>query len=341
MVLLARLQRAHGVFGESLIGFVLFHCGYLLVVSDLSELPEAGLEVDTGVGGTGGAKRLDEALTHEVGGAFGRLGEGHAIDRIGTENRGEDVACARTGFFDNHLSLEFHVAIVFAHHIADEVFAHHDAGDDKPLGPHGHQFTGHYDKFGVTPTIGLKGRVGEKTGLGEIGRDDVGILDETLHLAAHLAGIGGIDMAIVAHHWIDEHDGVRATEILDELFDDTDLAGGAQEAGHDAVELQVEFLPLFDICRHATGEILAIERGKARVIREDGCRQRTTLHPQMTDDGLDDRDTATTISRDIVDDCYLFAHLFVLIEGLDILNVLDFLGYLDYLGYACYIGSTS
>jgi hypothetical protein len=66
----------------------------------------------------------------------------------------------------------------------------------------------------------------------------------------------------------------------------------------------------------------------------------------MTDDGLDDRDAATTISRDVVDDSYFFAHCF-LIDGLDILDILgfldilDFLEDLDYLGYACYIGSTS
>ena len=158
----------------------------------------------------------------------------------------------------------------------------------------------------MTPTIGLVGRVGEETGFGQIGRDDVGILDEAFHVAAHLAGIGGVDVAVVAHHWINKDNGRRTTEILDELLHDANLAGRTEEAGHNAVELQVEFLPFFNIRRHATGEILPIERWEACMIGEDGSGQRTTLHTQMTDYRLDDRDAATTITRDVVDDGYLF-----------------------------------
>ena len=77
----------------------------------------------------------------------------------------------------------------------------------------------------MTPTIGLVGRVGEETGFGQIGRDDVGILEEALHVAAHLAGIGGVDVAVVAHHRINKDDGRRMTEILDELLNDANLAG--------------------------------------------------------------------------------------------------------------------
>ncbi len=54
--------------------------------SDLSELPEAGFEVDAGVGGAGGAKGLDETLAHEMGGTLGRKGEGNTVDGICTED---------------------------------------------------------------------------------------------------------------------------------------------------------------------------------------------------------------------------------------------------------------
>ena len=54
--------------------------------SDLSELPEAGFEVDAGVGGAGSTKGLDETLAHEMGGTLGRKGEGDTIDGIGTKD---------------------------------------------------------------------------------------------------------------------------------------------------------------------------------------------------------------------------------------------------------------
>ena len=54
--------------------------------SDLAELPEAGFEVDAGVGRAGGAECLNETLAHEVGGTLGRKGEGNAVDGIGTKD---------------------------------------------------------------------------------------------------------------------------------------------------------------------------------------------------------------------------------------------------------------
>ena len=229
-----------------------------------------------------GLDGLNETLTDKTTGTVTGMFEVNAIDGIGGQHSGEDVACAGAGLLDQQLTLiDDLVRILGCNDIANATVAHVDASDDQLTGAHIEQLTGQLLEFLVRPTRLMVAGAGQETGLGQIGRDDVGIGDESTHLATELLCIGWIDAAIIAHHWIDQDMGLLCLELLDEVFNNADLLGRPQESCHDAIEVQVQLLPLADIGGHEPREIITEKRGKSCMVREDGCRQSASLHAQV------------------------------------------------------------
>ena len=82
---------------------------------------------------------------------------------------------------------------------------------------------------------------------GEVGRDDVRILDEALHGLAHPWCVGTVDTSVVTHHGIDNGKRLWFAELTDEVATDVYLVFGAKKPRHDTVEEQSELVPLIHI----------------------------------------------------------------------------------------------
>ena len=107
-------------------------------------------------------------------------------------------------------------------------------------------------------------------------------------------------------------------EIAEEIKDDVDLPGRAEEARTDAVKGQAVLLPALDIRRHVVRIVVEIIVVEARMDRQDGCRQNAALDLQGRHDGQGHGNAAAAIAGHIIDQSqFLLMHIqsFLIFSG--------------------------
>ena len=121
-----------------------------------------------------------------------------------------------------------------------------------------------------------------------------------------LLGIGGVELSIVAHHWVHNHRGALGGKLLQELLHQLNLPRGTQKTRKDSLEFQIELLPFRHIGRHGIGKVLYIKALKARMVGKNRRGQGTALNPQMGNQRQCHRNGAPAKAGKIVDNRYFF-----------------------------------
>ena len=179
-----------------------------------------------------------------------------------------------------------------------------DACDDHRAGPIQGEAAEPLVHSGLTGGDGAVGLIQEEGCLGEVGGDDIGLGGQGPQLPAHLRGIGAVDTAVVAHDRIDEEQGVRPAEGADELSQQVDLGGGAQEAAVDGVEVRVERLPVDHGLLHHRCQVVKggqLREGEGGVSGQHRGGQRAALGAHDREDGQGDGERTAAQPGQIMD----------------------------------------
>lgn len=175
------------------------------------------------------------------------------------------------------------------------------AGDDDGAGAH----FGQAQQPGLDLLIGDFLTVGfaqQKSGLREIGGDDVRLAHQLFHFLRDLRLHGAVQPAVVTHDRVHHRQGVFAAEMVQESGHDLDLAHRAQKAGINAVEGQVQPLPVIDVFLHGVGQVhKAVMVEPAGVVGQDGGGQGADLHPHAGQGGNDGGERRPAEAGQVVD----------------------------------------
>ena len=155
---------------------------------------------------------------------------------------------------------------------------------------------------GLVAGQGVVGAVQQQRRLRQIGGDDIRLLRQAGGARAHGGGVGLVDLAVVAHHRVHHHQGVRFPELPDERLHNADLLLTAQKAAVDGLELQVQGLPVGGHLGHLAGHVQEGEPLEpAGVGGEKGGGQGAALDAHGGEDGDGDGQGAPAEAGQVVD----------------------------------------
>ncbi len=116
--------------------------------------------------------------------------------------------------------------------------------------------------------------------LRQVGGDDVRQLRQPGHAAAHGGGVGLVDPAVVPHHRVHHHHGVRSPEPADKVLHHADLPLTAQEAAVYSLECQAQAGPVVRHLGHFVGHVQKGEPLEPAGMGGEKCRgQGAALDP--------------------------------------------------------------
>ena len=205
------------------------------------------LESDTfACRGIDGGGALDD-LGGKRSGFFAGALKIHIFQERAQEHRRENISCSGIGSRLSRLAHPKAATVSVSSEIGKRAVGKMNTGDYSFCRSKGFQLV--HEKSHVCHCflgrhfLGIAiGRIGEKTSLGEIGRDHIRLARKGSHALHQIGGVGGIQLSVITHNGVDENQGALSrfiggvSKAVDKARDCFDLLGTSQKTGIDGAE---------------------------------------------------------------------------------------------------------